>query len=219
MNQRVLILLVITAAVVSAAPIDDYEHEAMCKNAPGLWDNWFANLDALFWRPWLDQYRVIRYAAAVATPLGMRTQWDENTMISKSCLELGLTDWRSVVLIHWMAWAPSPQFGPWSFLVQNTPLATQRALEALRHCSSTTFASRKDVLQSLNSTLQKQGRCGFATKTLRCAIGNLYWILSYAAIGLIVLGLVLTVVMIAGLCCCFSIFRSGEGAEEEISIQ
>lgn len=208
MNQRVLILLLVAAA---ASPIDD---EATCKNAPGLWDNWFANLDALFWRPWLDQYRVIRYTAATAAPLGMRTQWDENTMISKSCLELGLTDWRSVVLIHWMAWAPSSQFGPWSFLVQNTPLATQRALESLQHCSSTTFASRKEVLQSLNTTLQKQGRCGFATKALRCAIGNLYWILSYVAIGLIVLGLGLTVLMIAGLCCCFSIFGGGTDTEE-----
>jgi hypothetical protein len=92
---------------------------------------------------------------------------------------------------------------------------TRYALSALRACDSTTWADNPTLTTLMNVTLQREARCAFATKALRCALGNLYWVLSYASIALF--ALILSAIFLffgSLLCCCFCWSSVGSSDEE-----
>lgn len=210
--MRVLVFCFLLVAASSA--LDTRDEEAICANAPGIWDNFFTNLDQMFWRPWLDHYRVVRYAHRRPSSLPPLT-WDETPWLSRSCAELGLSRWSSVALIHEVAWLD--RIPRWvSEGLVGTQGSVPAALDALRACSQTVWADNKAVVTSLNATHQRESRCAYATKALRCAFGNLYWVLSY--------GVVLLLALIMGasflfwstfLCCCWCWRSAGDTDTDE----
>lgn len=193
------------ASQVGAFPFDNYVDgdEAQCANAPGLWDNFFTNLDNMFWSPWLDKYRVVRYATPETARRHHRLSWDENRWLNRTCADLGLTRFWPVVLMHETAWAwAPPQWVVETLVGQEGPVPA--ALQAIRACSNTAWATNTSLMSSLNATLQRDGRCAYATKALRCAFGNLYWVLSYALVAVIVLGGTAVFLFFGTfLCCCW----------------
>jgi hypothetical protein len=205
-KMRVVVIFCLLALMASLTTATD--EEAVCANAPGIWDNFFTNLDQLFWRPWLDHYRVVRYATSVHH----HHHWDETAWLSRSCGELGLSRWSSVALIHEVAWLDRlPQWiSAAGHANQDTVVA---ALDALRSCPQTTWADNKAVAISLNVTLQRQSRCAYATKALRCAFGNLYWVLSYGLVLLLALTMGASFLFWSTFLCCCWCWRSTDAEE------
>lgn len=189
-----LIVLTLFSLSVFAQP----EEEATCSGS--IWDDFFTNLDNMFWRPWLDKYRVIRYTTRA--PRG-QISWTEEAWLSRSCSELGLSRFSSVALIHEAAWLN--RLPHWiSERLVGTTGSVPAALQAIRMCSTTAWASNTELRDTMNMTMQSSARCAYATKSLRCAFGNLYWVLSYGVIGIAIFGASASFLLFGSiLCCCW----------------
>lgn len=209
--------------LAGGASLDDYQYgdEAQCANAPGLWDNFFTNLDRMFWRPWLDKYRVVRYATPETSHRipPQRWSWEEGPWLNRTCSQLGLTGFWPVLLMHETAWAWAPPAWVVDALVGSEG-PVPAALRAIQACPRTAWAANTTLMTSLNTTLQRQGRCAYATKAMRCAFGNLYWIFSYGVLLLLILGVSAVFVFFGTfLCCCWCWGTlNGEDYDQEPSL-
>jgi len=192
-----LLCVLVFAATSAAMP----EPEPECDASSGLWNNLVTNLDNMFWQPFMDEYRYVRYATQ-ERPLhyALTRGIDTNAKPGQeSCEATGVSSYASVVCVqlaarlglHW----------PCSWLASE-PLA--RALATLDECPLQTLENDKKVMKSLNQTLQRRQHCFYATRVLRCSYLQLYWVLPMSlAVGAVALpaALALVVFLCLSWCC------------------
>lgn len=162
-NIGFLFVLVMVGRAAGAA-------EPECQG--GLWNNLVANLDDMFWEPFLADYSVIRYATQERPLRRHLTDAITNKPVPRSCDDLGVSSFVSVLCVQ-LAARYRVQW-PCSWFASQ---ATQRALATLDECPQETLETEKTLLQGLNRTLQRHQHCAYATKVTRCSLLQLYWVI------------------------------------------
>lgn len=175
-KMKGLLLVMLVALSWGGTPQGPPEPECA---AGGYWDNVVANLNEMFWTPFLERYGVVRYAQREYLIHQGLTDGLEHKPLPKSCEIMGVTAFLDVICVQQAARG----WGRWPCRILASQ-AVQVAMATLDECPLQTMEN-DPLVPALNRTLQRRQHCYYATMALRCSYLQLYWVIPYTLAALV----------------------------------